>query len=261
MKHRILLLVGSLTAGLFNVRAQTAAPAAGPSYSLTATATAVSQYMFRGQRLGGFSFQPAVELGAGDGVLGVWTNFPVSSKVPDTSDPEIDLYGSYNVAVSETVSIVPGFTVYWFPDAPTSLGFYRRTIEPSLAVNWTVAGVKLTPKLYYDLNLEGPTYELTAGYAVPLAGLGTELNFTATAGTYLLRDFVQNSSPRTKAWGDYWLVGVSVPYQISSAGKVVVGFAYTEGRDAFVKQGQTPKGANGLAVGRGVLSLSYSHSF
>ena len=45
------------------------APAAVP---LTLTTTAVSQYMFRGVRLGGASFQPTIEYGSGPLVLGLW---------------------------------------------------------------------------------------------------------------------------------------------------------------------------------------------
>ncbi|MEX2044561.1 MAG: TorF family putative porin [Opitutus sp.] len=244
------------------VSAQTAAPAAtssGPS--ITATATAVSQYMFRGQRLGGLSFQPAVEAGLGDGVLGLWSNFPIKDEVPDTSDPELDVYGSYRFAVGDAISISPGFTWYVYPDAPTDLGFYRSTFEPNLALSYAVLGLQLTPKIYYDFTLEGPTYELTAAYALPLAAWGTELNFTATVGSFLIKDASKGSDPSTKAWGDYWLVGVSVPVQVSSSGKLVIGLAFTEGKNAFFKQGSAGKSPNSLAVGRAVVTLSYSHSF
>ena len=72
---------------------------------------------------------------------------------------------------------------------------------------------------------------------------------------------VNAADPAVKAWGDYWLLGVSMPFQISTAGKFTLGWAYTEGRDAFAKQGSAPKGVNTLAVGRGVVTVSYSHSF
>jgi uncharacterized protein (TIGR02001 family) len=258
------LLLGALTLGALSSRAQTAvaAPApAAPSVSVTLTPSFVSQYMFRGQRLGGPSFQPVVEATYGNFGLGVWNNFPIQDKVIGVSDPEVDPYGYYTITVNDALSVVPGFTFYTYPNADIGAGFYRSTFEPSIAVNYTIAGVKLTPKLYYDFTLDGPTFELTAAYAVPLKDLGTELDFSATYGDYLQKDVVRNSVPQTKAWGTYWLVGVTMPYQITKNSKFVVGFAYTRGDDAFVKQGSTPKFGNSLAVGRGVVSVSYAWTF
>lgn len=253
------LLVGA--PGLF-AQATVPAPAAAPSVAVTATASVVSQYMFRGLRLGSAAFQPSVEVAAGDLTAGAWFNVPFDGdKVPDSSDPEIDLYGSYTFKLSDAATLVPGFTSYHYPKAPKSLGFYKWTFEPSLALNYTVAGLKLTPKLYYDVTLEGPTLELTAFYAVPLKDIGSELDFTATVGTYKWKEFANDSTPSVKAWGDYWLVGVAMPFQLSSASKLTIGFAYTEGTQAYTKAGSFPKSVNGAAVGRGVVTLSYSHSF
>ena len=228
---------------------------------MTSTFSAVSQYMFRGRRLGGPSWQPSVEVAAGDFTAGLWSNLPFKDKVKDSSAPEFDFYGSYTFAVSKDLTIVPGFTFYVFPKAPTNAGYYRSTSEPSLAANYTVAGVKLTPKYYYDVVLSGPTYELTAAYALPLKDLGTELDFTGQIGTYRVTEAANNTTPGVKAWGDYWQLGVASPFQLTKESKLTVGFAYIEGRDAFIKQGSSPKGANSLAVGRGVVTISYSHAF
>jgi hypothetical protein len=130
-----------------------------------------------------------------------------------------------------------------------------------VALNYTIGGVKLTPKYYYDVVLRGPTYELTSAYALPLKDLGTELDFTGQIGTYIQRDVANNTTPRAKAWGDYWLLGVSAPFQITKDSKLTVGYAYTEGRDAYFKQGSARKAPNSLAVGRGVVTVSYSYAF
>lgn len=236
------------------------APPPPPAYSVTVTAGAVSQYMWRGLRLSGAAFQPSVEVGAGNFAVGIWASTPFDSGVvPDSSDPEFDIYGSYNFAVSDKLSITPGFTSYNFPDAPTSAGWYRSTFEPNVALNYTVSGVKLTPKLYYDFVTKGATLEFTAFYALALSGF--ELDFTAQVGTYKWKEFANNTTPDVKAWGDYWFVGVSAPFQLTPASKLVIGFAYTEGRDAFTKQGTAPRSANTGAIGRGVASISYSHIF
>ncbi len=56
--------------------------------------------------------------------------------------------------------MVPGVTWYTYPRADPGNGFFRSTIEPNLALSWNFHGVKLTPKVYYDLTLEGPTGQL-----------------------------------------------------------------------------------------------------
>ena len=252
----LVVLASVLAASLPAARAQTS------PVSVTATASVVSNYMFRGQRLNTEAFQPAVEVASGNLTLGAWSSWPFKEKdVPDTSAPEIDLYGAYNFALSKDASLAPGFTLYWYPEAPTSAGFYKSTFEPNVAFSYTVNGVKITPKVYYDVVLDGATYEATIAYAVPMKELGTELDFTAVGGTYKLKDAVKGSNPETKAWGDYWLLGVAMPFQLSKESKVTLGFAYTEGRNAFLKQGSAPKSVNSLAVGRGVATISYSYSF
>ncbi len=266
MKNKlILLLLTSLTAAVASLQAQAVAPAVVPAtasgVSFTATAAVASQYMFRGQRLNGAGFQPTIEMTAGDFTAGIWANVVLDKQVPDSSDPEFDLYASYTMTLSKDLTLVPGITAYVYPSAPTSAGFYRSTIEPSVALNYTVEGVKLTPKLYYDTILKGATYEMTAGYALPLKDLGSELGFTATVGTYLLKEFANNTTPSVKAWGDYWLVGVTMPFQLDKNSKLSVGVAYTEGRNAFTKQGNLGRSPNGLATGRGVVTVGYSLSF
>jgi uncharacterized protein (TIGR02001 family) len=260
MKTRIPLLIAAV-AGLAATGASAQTAAAAPAMSFTATGAVVSQYMFRGQRLNGAGFQPAVEMAAGNFTAGVWGNFVLDDKVPDSSDPELDLYASYTFTLGKDLTLVPGATAYFYPSAPTNAGFYRTTFEPNVALNYTIEGVKFTPKVYYDTVLKGATYELTVGYAVPLKDIGSELGFAATAGTFLLKEAANDTSPSVKSWGDYWSVGVTMPFQVDKNSKLSVGFAYAEGRNAFTKQGNFGKAANSLAVGRGVVTISYAISF
>ena len=240
-----------------------AAPAAPapPSLSVTVTPTYVNQYMFRGQRLGGPGWEPSIEADYDVWALGVWSNIPVSNKVAGQSAPEIDPYGSYKYNVNDSLSIQPGFTLYTYYNAVKANGFYKVTFEPNIALNYTIAGVTLTPKIYYDVVLSGPTYEFNAAYTVPLKEMKSELDFSGTVGTYLLDKSAADTSPDVKAWGNYWLVGVAAPFAITSASKLTVGFAYTSGDSAFFKQGSFPKTPNTSAVGRGVFSVSYAYTF
>jgi uncharacterized protein (TIGR02001 family) len=241
---------------------ETAVPVAtAPTSSITLTPAVVSQYMFRGVRLGGPSFEPNVEFDSGNLGIGVWANFPISDKVVGQSDPEIDPYAYYTITINDSLSVVPGFTWYNYPHADDSIGFYKATFEPSLTVNYTVGGVKLSPKIYYDVVLNGPTFEFTAAFAVPLKDMGTELDFIATVGAYTWKTAADNTTPDVKNYGDYWLVGVSAPFAITSSSKIVVGFAYTQGTNNYFKQSGSPKVKNTAAVGRGVITVSYAITF
>ena len=224
--------------------------------------------MFRGVRLGGPSFEPSLEYDSGAVAIGVWSNFPIKNKVPGQSDPEFDFYGSYTMdVIKDTVSVAPGFTIYTYPNAKKVDGFYKATFEPNIALNYTLGPVKFTPKLYYDFVLRGPTAELTAAAAIPLKDAGTELDFTGVYGTYLWKtaspDQVNSlgQPANVKNWGDYFLIGVSAPFQINKESKITIGWAYTKGSSNFIKVGTDGKAPNSAAVGRGVLTISYAFTF
>src|SRR6185436_13575976 len=101
------------------------------------------------------------------------------------------------------LSLVYGITSYLYPRAKESNGFYKVTYEPNLALNWTAGALTLTPKVYYDMTMHGLTYEANAAY---VAQLGTEVDFSATIGTYKWYRAVQNSIPDTKGTGDYFSI-------------------------------------------------------
>jgi hypothetical protein len=273
-KKLVAILLGTCAVGVIATRAQTAAtpmtsaaapaPATPDSWSLVVTPSYVSTYMFRGSRLGGNSFEPSVEGDYGSSIkVGVWANAPISEsdKVHGQSDPEVDPYGSYTYAINDSLSVQPGFTWYNYPNAPKSEGFYKATFEPNLAVNYTVAGVTVSPTFYYDVILRTATYELDGAYTVPLKDIGTGLNFNAKLGTYFGTDEVNGSNPNTRGWGNYWLAGVTLPFQINKPSVLSVGWAYTDGNDAYTKQPGFAKEKNTEAVGRGVLSVSYAWTF
>src|SRR5690242_3756259 len=124
LKNNVIITCAALALGALSARGQAeatstptpppAAPVvttpAGPTASWTITPAFVSQYMFRGVRLGGFSFQPNIEFDYDNIGVGVWANFPLSGKVDGVSDPEIDPYAYYTITVNDSFSIVPGFT-------------------------------------------------------------------------------------------------------------------------------------------------------
>ena len=259
-KTLLIALAGTLSFGTLNTRAQSGTPVDAPS--VTANVAVVSQYMFRGQRLGGLSLQPSVEFGgmAGGGLtLGVWATKPMANRIPGVSDPELNFYGAYSVTMAENLTLVPGFTYYFYPNLTNAV--HKTTFEPSLALNYTISGLRLTPKVYYDMTLDGATWEISAGQSVALARLGITLDLSATVGTFKLMDVAKNGSPRTKNWGSYAIFGASLPFQLSSSSKLTIGWAYHEGWQNKFKQGPFPQSTNPLQAGRGVVSANYSLSF
>lgn len=238
--------------------------AATPDFSegvWTAAPALTSHYLFRGVELADTCFQPWIDYTAGPLSLGLWTSTASRDRVSGDSDPELDLYGSYAFQVADgALSLVPGFYLYTFPDAKKARGVYPATFEPSMAAVFTVRGVQFTPKIYYDVMLRGATYEVTAAIAVPLKSLGTELDFSAVAGTYKWNDFTADAVPAVKNWGDYWSLGVAIPVQFSGRSKVTIGFMYSEGRHNYYKKGILPKTVNDAAGAHTALTLTYALS-
>ena len=264
MTKKIAAFLATLITGLA-LPAQTAPPIPSPAETTPAvwvlTSSVVSQYMFRGTRLGGPAFQPSLEYDAGSLGLGIFVNAPIKDKVSGQSDPEVDYYGFYAVAVAKNLSVVPGITCYTMPRAKKNNGFYPATFEPNIALTYSLGQLSITPKFYYDLILKGPTAELTAAAAIPLKNLGTELDFTVSTGTFIYKNYVAESTPHTKNWGDYYLVGVSLPYQVGKNSKLSISCTYTKGLNNYLKQGTDGKTRNSAALGRGVISLNYIVSF
>ena len=219
--------------------------------------------MFRGSRLGGNSFEPSVPSTYGPWSFEVWANDPItnSDKVHGQSDPEIDPQASYTYTINDSLNLQPGFTWYTYLRAPTDQGFYRETFEPNLALNYTVQGVTLTPKIYYDVVLKGPTYELDAAYTIPLKDLNTEIDLVGTVGTYLQTDVANGSNPDTETWGNYWLAGFTCPFSLTKSSKVILGWSITGGNGSYFEQVGVAKVPNTAAVTRGVFSASYTYTF
>jgi long-subunit fatty acid transport protein len=76
-----------------------------------------------------------------------------------------------------------------------------------------------------------------------------------------MTDYAPDTAPAVKNWGDYWLLGVAMPYHFGPDSSLTVGWAYTAGSNNYVKQGPAGREANPDAMGRGVFTLSYARTF
>jgi hypothetical protein len=198
---------------------------AGPTSNVISlfTTDVVSQDVFRGFFLGGPSIEPSLDFSNGTFDLGEWSNSTVSNRVQGPSSTEIELYGSYTFPVRGSVSLEPGFTLYALPWGPGFGGSHRSSIEPSLASNFSVGALRLTPTVYDDLVLRVVTLEVNATYAHPLKGARTELDFTATLGA----EKSHAPPPGTRAWSTYWLVGIAVPFRVGKTETFTVAWSCT----------------------------------
>ena len=248
---------------LIPVRAQTPVTDPSPAVTIVTTPSYVSVYMFRGTEIGAQSIQPSVSYTYKALFLEVWGNTPFlkNGRLPGQPGAEIDPQGSYTVSINDSLSIQPGFTWYNYSRPVDGDGLYRSTFEPNLGVSYTVEGVTISPKAYYDVVLHGPTYELNVTHTVPIKALDTEIDFLGTIGSYEQTDVVNGSVPTVKSWGNYWLAGFTVPLQYGKHSQVSIGWAYTKGTDAYTKQAGIPKEVNVAAVGRGVTTISYAWAF
>jgi len=232
------------------------APPAGAGSNVTGLFTTdfVSQDMFRGTFLGGPSIEPSLDFSNDRFDLGEWSNSTVSNRAQGPSSTEIEIYGSYTLPVKGSVSLQPGFTLYTLPWGPGFEGSHRTSIEPSLALNFAVGSIRMTPTVYDDLVLKVLTLEANATYEFPLKRAHTELDFTATLGSER-----SGSVPaENREWSTYWLMGVAAPFHLGKDETFTVGWSCTG-----ISQGVTSafRIAGGSQSGRGLVTLSFAAKF
>jgi len=253
-KKILALLVGALSAFAFSngAFAQSAMLPAGTT--LTVAPSIVTNYMFRGQRLGGLSFEGTAELNAGTWATGVWWNNPIEQAVPGSSDPEIDPYVNYSFAVGG-LNLTTGATLYWYPNV---VGAYGETFELNAGLNFESGGLSATPKIYYDTKLKQVTLELAASYTAPIEAWDTTVTLSGLVGDYLADSF---GAAGTKGWGTYYQVGLNAPYQIADNQTIDFGVNYHSGSDSYIRVEGVGKSKNSLQDSRTTFSVTYSYGF
>ncbi|MCU0791718.1 MAG: TorF family putative porin [Opitutaceae bacterium] len=202
------LALAALTAGL-TAQAQDAAPAAeGSALSVTVDVTYVSDYVFRGAKLGGASIQPSVEAAYGDFYAGAWHTSELSNTTANAT--ETDLYAGYGLALTDTLSLDAGVTRYTYEG-----GSNDDTTEVYVGLS---ADVLLSPSLYYyyDFDLETYTVEASVGYSLPIDAVNTSLDLSGAVG-----HVGAPGEDRT-----YFVVGAAVPYALSETATLTVGVDY-----------------------------------
>lgn len=144
----------------------------------------VSEYVFRGVSFADTAVQPYVEATVGSLTFGAWASTGFGDTSPVAGD-EIDLYASYNFALSDTVSLDAGITYYHFPQGGSLFetnGGGAGSYEASLGASFDViAAPSITA--YYDFTLEAFTVEGGISHSIAFpANDKTSLDLGLTAG-------------------------------------------------------------------------------
>lgn len=253
-RHLLLVVMGSVA-----LRGLSSFAWSAPT--ITASSTLVSDYIFRGLQLGGASLQPTIEFNADHSVAGIAASIPLDGSTAMQPGAELDFYASHHFALSPQAQATIGAAAYFYRDAPTAAGFRSQVFEPSLGLNYAIAGIRIASTCYYDVTRKGPTFELGAAIALPLRSLGTEIDFAATAGRYRLHDTSRAPGPGMKLAGTYWLIDASIPFQINATSKITAGLAYTGSAATYLRSGRAPQRDHPLAAQRLAVRLGYSYTF
>jgi len=165
--------------------------------------------------------------------------------VDGQSDPEFDFYGFlFDGSGEGTSPSSRGSRSTTYPNAKKSQRLLQGHLRAQYRAETTpIGGLKLTPKLYYDFVLKGPTAEITRRLCGAAdRALSTELDFhRRLRHLQVERTFAPNNTPghqETGATTTCW--AWALPFQVNKESKFTIGWAYTKGSNNFLKQGSGP---------------------
>ncbi len=178
------------------------------SYSVTADFAYTTKYVFRGVELAEGAFQPGLKLTTGDFYIGIWSSMPADRGY----ELEVDYYLGYGFALSDSVSLDVGATIYSYPglDVP---GADKTTLEGYVGINGSIEGVNLGLYVYNDFDLDVVTVQGNLGYTIPINET-VSMNLSASLG---------HANPDAGSGYTYYSVGAQFPYKLSDAATLTIG--------------------------------------
>jgi uncharacterized protein (TIGR02001 family) len=219
---------------VFAMAATAAVGIARGEFSVSNDLTFASKYVFRGVQLANNTVQPSIEIKAESFYAGLWAALPVDKRSSMGYTDEFDVYVGYSPELSDTVSLDVGVTNYYYPQDDGD-----STLEAYVGVTAKVGG--FTPSLYayYDMDLEITTLQASLGFSLPLEGIGSSLDLSATVGRLAGSDIP-----------DYLYYGASVvmPYKLNDNTTLTVGAHWATNDLDFVDDNFV-YGTIGLTIG------------
>jgi len=232
MIKKTALALAAISAGV-SAQAQEAAKS---DLSVTVDVTYVSDYVFRGVKLGDASIQPSVEAAYGDFYAGAWHTSELSHSDGAT---ETDLYAGYGYQLNDKVKLDGGVTAYTYNG-----GSNGDTVEGYVGVS---VDVLLSPSVYgyYDFDLDVATVEASVGYSIPVDAINASVDLSAKLGNV--------SAPGEDY--TYGVAGVAIPYKLSETATLTVGADYIV-NDSSSKTGFSGDGDD-IIVGKAGISIGF----
>lgn len=171
MKKHLSTVLGATALGVVSM---TATPAAAQIEGLSANAAVTTNYIFRGisQSGGALAVQAGVDYAFGDSgfAIGAWaSSIDFGNVFGEDTQAEVDLYGSYTLAITDALGLTAGFVTYNYPSSPTGVNYNWQEYYAGLSYNFGVAA--LSGRVYYSpdyVNLSTSEIYLTGGVSVPV---------------------------------------------------------------------------------------------
>ncbi len=138
---------------------------------VTSDLTYATEYVFRGIERADHSFQPSVEVSAGDFYLGLWTNLAVSNTDNRIQRNEVNYYGGFALDVpgAEFLTLDLGVIVYHFPRA--SMDRNHEVYVGTKFDDVGIEGVSAAVYYFYDFDIRSHVVEGSLGYSFDLSSL------------------------------------------------------------------------------------------
>jgi len=235
MKKTILTITAAAASlALLPAQAQQTTTAQGllDDLSLTAVLDFESEYVFRGQKLAGESFQPSVEaglpIGMGDAYAGIWS----SQSIDGTPDNEVNFYGGFALPLDEVFSLDVGGTYYYYPDKGAT-----PNREKEIYVGGA-ADVMLNPSLYvfYNFSLEQLLFEGAIGHSFMLTEFSA-FEVGAFVGSGNAKDANSDQAPGKPSNGFWYFGGTAdLVYALNEISAASVGVRYSNLQDGPTKE-------------------------
>ena len=218
----------------------------GSALSVTVDVTYVSDYVFRGTKLGDASVQPSVEAAYGDFYAGIWHTSELSHNDGLT---ETDLYAGYGFDLNDQVSLDAGVTQYTYDGGSSD--------DSTEAFVGASADVLLTPSVYfyYDFDYENFTVEASVGYSIPLEVIKASLDLSGKVGYVDLGD----EDPREALEDNYtyFVAGAAIPFKLSETATFTVGVDYVYNTEDDISLISSADTHHDIWVGKAGISIGF----
>ena len=171
MRKSVPMMIGAAALGLAGTAAT---PASAQIAGLSANAAVTTNYVFRGisQSGGALAVQAGVDYAFGDTglAIGAWaSSIDFGNANGEDTQAEVDLYGSYTLAITDAFGLVVGGITYNYPSSPTGVNYNWYEVYGGLSYNFGVASIN--GRIYYSpdyVNLSTSQIYFTGGVSAPI---------------------------------------------------------------------------------------------